>query len=312
MLDRHGLEANGRASTLLERLLEKGIVRDYLEIRRPDLTPDADLYERFATEISWLAGLGGSFEAGHRAFSRLRQARVVVIGLGGAGSILTQMLAAAGVGELILVDGDTVEDSNLSRQIFYSSESARRSEAKTIVLERSIRALTTFTSVVAHNEFVANQQRIEEIVKGSDAIALTADTPRIKLQRSVNGAAIKHGVPLIYSFVGQVGPFFIPGKSACFGCLEHHWRRKSGEAHDLIVEGYSNIGRREQPATVLAAARIANGLCSEILGHLTQLIPVETIDQMVHYVGNHGSSYERCLRDKHCACSIWRGTPRRP
>ncbi|MBL6809971.1 MAG: ThiF family adenylyltransferase, partial [Litoricola sp.] len=54
---------------------------------------------------------------------RLRSAHVVVLGLGGLGSPLALYLGAAGVGRLTLVDGDTVDETNLHRQVIHSQAS---------------------------------------------------------------------------------------------------------------------------------------------------------------------------------------------
>ncbi len=57
---------------------------------------------------------------GREAVERLEQATVAVFGLGGVGSYTAEALARAGVGRLILVDGDTVSDSNRNRQLIAS------------------------------------------------------------------------------------------------------------------------------------------------------------------------------------------------
>ena len=54
---------------------------------------------------------------------RLKQSHVVILGLGGLGSPLAMYLGAAGVGRLTLVDGDTVDETNLHRQVIHSQKS---------------------------------------------------------------------------------------------------------------------------------------------------------------------------------------------
>ena len=64
-------------------------------------------------------------ELGPRGQKKLRTAEVVVIGLGGLGSVSALYLALAGVGKLTLVDQDTVEMNNLHRQVLYSMSDLR-------------------------------------------------------------------------------------------------------------------------------------------------------------------------------------------
>ncbi|UCG45547.1 MAG: ThiF family adenylyltransferase, partial [Candidatus Bathyarchaeota archaeon] len=69
-------------------------------------------------------------ELGPNGQRKLRDSRVVVVGLGGLGSISTLYLALAGVGYLRLVDQDTVELHNLHRQVLYTVEQLRYPKAE--------------------------------------------------------------------------------------------------------------------------------------------------------------------------------------
>ena len=72
---------------------------------------------------------------------RLREARVALLGLGGLGSWAAYALACCGVGELVLVDGDRVEESNFNRQILYRERDIGRLKA-----EAAAEALAAFNS----------------------------------------------------------------------------------------------------------------------------------------------------------------------
>lgn len=69
-------------------------------------------------------------EVGEAGQARLKDKSVLIVGLGGIGSPLALYLAGAGVGTLWLADGDTVDSSNLPRQILFDSEAVNHSKAE--------------------------------------------------------------------------------------------------------------------------------------------------------------------------------------
>lgn len=89
-------------------------------------------------------------ELGEGALEKLQAASVLVVGAGGLGCPALQYLAAAGVGNLIVVDVDTVEVSNLHRQLLFAPNDVGRSKA-TVAAEK-IQEQFPFTRITAYNE----------------------------------------------------------------------------------------------------------------------------------------------------------------
>src|SRR5436190_12873998 len=89
-------------------------------------------------------------EVGGRGQRKLKAARVLLVGAGGLGSPTGLYLAAAGVGVLGLVDPDVVDDSNLQRQVLYTTHDVGR--PKVGVAADRLRALNPSLSVEAHEE----------------------------------------------------------------------------------------------------------------------------------------------------------------
>jgi sulfur-carrier protein adenylyltransferase/sulfurtransferase len=139
-----------------------------LPIARPMTNLTSDQLERGARTIS-LPGLGVD---GQR---RLRSARVLVIGAGGLGSPALQYLAAAGLGTIGIVDFDTVDLSNLQRQIIHAG--AAIGDAKTESAARAIAALDPSVVTVQHPLMLDRSSAIDlfsgydVIVDGSDNFA---------------------------------------------------------------------------------------------------------------------------------------------
>jgi adenylyltransferase/sulfurtransferase len=130
------------------------------------LTPEQ--LERGARTIA-LPGIGVDGQA------RLRAARVLVIGAGGLGSPVIQYLAAAGVGVIGIVDFDTVDLSNLQRQVIHRS--ADVGERKTASAARWVAGLDPSVTVVEHPVVLSNENALalmreyDLVVDGSDNFA---------------------------------------------------------------------------------------------------------------------------------------------
>src|SRR5210317_552883 len=104
-------------------------------------------------------------EVGGVGQSKMLNARVLMIGAGGLGSPAAYYLAAAGIGHLGIVDFDTVDLSNLQRQIIHSTE--RIGMLKTESAKKTIAALNPDVNVTTYNERISSQN-IKELFEGYD------------------------------------------------------------------------------------------------------------------------------------------------
>ncbi|MBK7426762.1 MAG: molybdopterin-synthase adenylyltransferase MoeB [Saprospiraceae bacterium] len=140
---------------------------------------------------------------------KLKAAKVLVIGSGGLGSPLLLYLAAAGVGTIGIVDFDTIDDSNLQRQILFTTNDVGKLKATTAA-ER-IKALNPFIEVIVHNTQL-NSQNALDIIKDYDVVA--DGTDNFPTRYLVNDACVlldKVNVyASIYRFEGQLSVFNLP------------------------------------------------------------------------------------------------------
>jgi molybdopterin/thiamine biosynthesis adenylyltransferase len=149
----------------------------------------------------------------------LLNARVLVVGAGGLGSPVCLYLASAGVGTLVVADDDTVELSNLQRQIMHSNdrlglakvESARQAVAQ-------INPDTVFIPVAHRLDVAALREQVAEV----DLVLDCCDN--FETRHAVNQACVEQGVPLVSGaavrFEGQVCVFDTRHtKSPCYHCL---------------------------------------------------------------------------------------------
>lgn len=214
-------------------------------------------------------------------FKAIRDAKVGIIGVGGVGSQIAVMLAATGVGYLRIIDGDLTEEKNLTRQIFFTIGDVQTKKPKVFALKERIEALTKFTSVDPCNKMIDSPETARKLLANLDIVILTADQPRLILQRWVNEVCAHAKLPVIFTFVDRIGPFFIPGHSACFACLESKWREEIGCEYDEIVENLDPNRPSSFPSLVSGPSISANAIFIEVIAFLTGMWTVSTLNQML-------------------------------
>ena len=203
---------------------------------------------------------------------RLREARVVVLGVGGLGTWASYALACCGVGELVLVDGDRVEESNLNRQILYAERDLGR--LKVEVAAEALGAFDSACRLTAVPRRLGSEAEVGDVVHGADFVVNGADWPALDIERWVNSACFRARVPSITMShsppVARVGPMYVPGRTGCFACQEATYR----EAHPLYDELVEQRRGRPSPGATLGpvCAFVGGQVALEALHHLTGLV----------------------------------------
>lgn len=145
-------------------------------------------------------------EIGETGQQKLQDARVLVIGAGGLGCPVLQNLASAGVGNIGIVDGDTVDETNLHRQLLYSLKDCGNSKAETA--KKVILELNPEINVTAFSEFFTPQNAIRIV---ADYQIIVDCTDAIAVRYLINDVAVAKRIPMVYAsihkFEGQVSVF---------------------------------------------------------------------------------------------------------
>jgi adenylyltransferase/sulfurtransferase len=148
---------------------------------------------------------------------RLKNAKVLCVGAGGLGSPALMYLAAAGVGTLGIVEFDTVDESNLQRQIIHGQSDIGRSKAESA--RDSVREINPLITVNVHETRLDNDN-VMEIFGQYDLIV--DGTDNFATRYLVNDAAVLLGKPYvwgsIYRFDGQASVFWAE-HGPCYRCL---------------------------------------------------------------------------------------------
>lgn len=243
------------------------IVGRTLECAQP-VTPDRDPW--FSRQVLALGAHGQA---------RLRSLRVALVGLGGIGSLVSLQLAHLGVGELVLLDGDKVEASNLSR-IAGATKSDVGNSYKVDVAARYARSLSLVPHLEVYREFIS--QVHEPLLGGCDVIVSCVDryTPRALLNRLTYRFAVPTiDLGIVFrvdekgAILGDAGRVVVlgPGRPclACWGHLDPHALRTealSDAARDReIEEGYIEGAAEEQPSVVAFNTVVAGAGVIEVV-----------------------------------------------
>src|SRR5699024_6443397 len=175
----------------------------------PD-TPDAAARARYGRQMQLP-------EVGEAGQAKLAQARVLLIGAGGLGSPSALYLGAAGVGTIGVVDHDTVDRSNLHRQVMHNE--ARIGLRKTESARQAITAINPQVAVNCHDVRLESGN-VEAIFADYDIVVDGSDN--FPTRYLVNDACVKLGLPNVYGavqrFEGQVAVFGAGGQP-CYRCL---------------------------------------------------------------------------------------------
>ncbi len=151
--------------------------------------------------------------------ARLLQSRALIVGLGGLGSPAAIYLATSGVGHLVVSDFDTVELSNLQRQILHDSGDLGRPKAESAAA--TLQRLNPEVEVTTFQRRLEGEE-LEEQVRRADLVLDASDN--FATRHAINEACVRSATPLVSGAAirmeGQVALFPNDGSGApCYRCL---------------------------------------------------------------------------------------------
>jgi adenylyltransferase/sulfurtransferase len=196
---------------------------------------------------------------------KLKKARVFIAGAGGLGSPVSIYLAIAGIGTIRLADHDTVELSNLNRQILHGNGDVGKK--KTDSAAQKLRSLNKEVAVEAIAEVITGES-VSRLVDGCDLIVDATDN--LPTRYVLNRTAIEKNIPFfhgaVYGFEGRAMTV-LPGRTACLWCIYQ----------GRVAEG-------KFPIIGVAPAVIGCLQATEVIKYLTGIGEILT-DQLLMYDG---------------------------
>lgn len=176
-------------------------------------------------------------EIGEEGQQKLSKSKVLVIGAGGLGAAILPYLAAAGVGEIGIVDDDSIEISNLHRQVIYKTSAVGKSkaeEAKLMISELNPQIkVNTFSEKLSRKNAISLFEKYDIIVDATD---------NISIKYLINDACLVTNKPMVYGsifrFQGQVSVFNYQN-GPTYRCLYPDENSNSANCEDAGVIGVS-------------------------------------------------------------------------
>ena len=201
------------SSRPVSRLLILDTMESVITVAAPDT-------ERYSRQVLF-APIG---EAGQQ---RLAASTVAIVGCGATGAASAALLARAGVGTLILIDRDFVEESNLQRQVLFDEADAAAATPKAEAARRQIARFNSDTKVRAHVADLV-PDNIHTLLAGAQLILDATDN--FETRYLINDYAVEQSSPgqgehlVAWIYAAAVGAYaatmnILPGETACLACL---------------------------------------------------------------------------------------------
>lgn len=209
-------------------------------------------------------------EIGVKGQIRLGKARVMIVGLGGLGSVSSFYLAAAGVGCLRIVDHDTVSLDNLNRQLLHSTPDLDRPKAESAA--EKLRRLNPECLVEPVRVRLGEDSGFE-LAEGCDLILDATDN--LAARHVLNRISLARRIPLIYGGINGwsgMAATFLPGKTGCFACLFPPERARTNETEFPALGPTAGVIASLQS---IEALRFLLGLPSRLAGRLLEFRGLE-------------------------------------
>ncbi len=153
----------------------------------------------------------------HDGQLNLARSHAVIVGLGGLGSLTARYLAGAGVGNITLIDGDTVDISNLQRQISYNEMHLGELKAKSLYTE--LRKVNSQLNIKFRSVF-ADCNNLPTLISSAGCVLDCTDN--ITIRKQINLATVRASIPLFIAAASGLTwqALNLPQNSATCGCYE--------------------------------------------------------------------------------------------
>lgn len=288
--------------------LNKEEIREVIELldsfgvlENTDVSQETVNEERYKTNLKYFSFYSRLKTSSYKMQLKLNQATVALFGIGG--SALTALnLVGMGIGKIMLIDYDCIEESNLSRQLLYAEENI--GSLKIEVAEKKLKEINRDIEIKTYNMMVTNAEDIDDIVAQADIVINSIDTPPIQAARWVNYACMKNNKILVqggltaHSIVLDV----FTRKTGCYDCFLLSSMAKDEDFSDQLKyvtnEKFNNFNTSFAPNVSLLSGLISSEVGRILAGYHKPLIEDKCLslnlsDLSINYINDH-KRVEKC------------------
>ena len=242
-------------SSCIGALEDEGIVWRY---------DPAQIKGQYDKQILFIGELANSWEETIALQRKIENSSIAVFGVGGIGTWIVNGLHQIGVGEIKISDPDTVEKSNLNRQLFFDSQDIGKYKVD-VVKSKLVDA-----KIIPFKRRVQDGENLDDIVSGCNFLVNCADNPSVaETSRIIDTYARRYNVPYCVSggynlHLGMVGPIIVPGVTRSFNEFLEYQKRNDPLKGLKVIKDISQTGNLGP-----IAGAIANIQVMEIFKFLT-------------------------------------------
>ena len=205
---------------------------------------------------------------GVKGQEKLKQAKVLIVGVGGLGSIASLLLVASGVGEIGIMDCDKVSLTNLHRQILYRE--SQIGEEKVEMAKENLRELNSDCKINCYNEFLS-EENAEKIIKDYDIVVDCCDN--FATRYVINDACKRLKKPFVYSSISD-----FEGQIALLNCEEDSANYRTLFSEENLLKEESNKNKAVIGVLPSITASIAS---NEVIKFLTNYTDVSLKNKLL-------------------------------
>lgn len=205
---------------------------------------------------------------GIKGQENLKQARVLIVGVGGLGSIASLLLVGAGIGKIGLIDKDKVSLSNLHRQILYRE--SQIGEEKVEKAKENLMKVNRDCKIICYNEFLS-KENAERIIKDYDIVVDCCDN--FATRYVINDACQRLKKPFVYSAISD-----FEGQVALLNCEEDSANYRTLFPEENLLSEESNKNKAVIGVLPSITASIAS---NEVIKFLTNYTDVSLKNKLL-------------------------------
>lgn len=266
--------SNEDVETVIAMMLDSRIVTE-VNFNNDILTIyDIDRYTR---QINYFSEFLGSEEKGLKAQKKITNTHVLVFGCGAVGGDIVLELVMAGIRKITLYDFDSVNNSDISRHMYFSKGTV--GTKKVDALKQMVKKIDSKVEVITLDESMRPEDEIEEIIVRADFVVNTMDEPYIGYTSAkISRICVKYNIPHFIAggfdaHLASTGELVIPYVTPCVECYATHFKEKlkdwKPKKHPVKTR-FTEIGGLASMS--LFSASFA---CIEIIKHIAGLVDIE-------------------------------------